>query len=82
VQKIFRLLVIVAIACTVVAVASALVPAFVPSGSRNYYFLAPGSFAAGLADLVRTPAITFALASAVGAVFVRALTWQHKQRRD
>jgi hypothetical protein len=81
VQKTFRLLVIIALACTAVAVGSALVPAFIPSGARYYYFLAPGSFAAGLADLVRTPAITFALASAVGAVYVRALTWHPKRRR-
>ncbi|MFF1876877.1 hypothetical protein [Leifsonia sp. NPDC058230] len=77
-RKTFRILVTIALACAGVALLSALVPAFFPSGSRYYYFLAPGSFVAGLADLVRTPAITFALASAVGAVFVRALTWQRK----
>ncbi|WP_431279113.1 hypothetical protein [Leifsonia poae] len=75
-RKTFRVLVIFAIVCTAIAILSALVPAFVPSGSRNFFYPAPGSFVAGLADLVRGPAVTFALAGAVGAVFVRALTWQ------
>ena len=79
-RRTFRTLVILAIVCTAVALLVVTIPAISSAGPQNTSILAPGSFAAGLADLVRAPAITFALASTVGAVFVRGLTWRRKAR--
>lgn len=78
------MLVIGAVVCAAVALICAVTPAVLVPAGLTYSSLAPGNFATGLADLVRTPAITFALACAVGAVFVRALTWTrhpHKAHR-
>ena len=80
-RRVVRTLVILAIVCSAVALLVVMIPPFSSAGPSNTSILAPGSFAAGLADLVRAPAITFALASAVGAVFVRALTWHRRPRR-
>ncbi|HEV7185691.1 MAG: hypothetical protein ACHP7F_04645 [Actinomycetales bacterium] len=81
-RRAFRTLVIIAIVCTAVAILVVLIPALSSADSQNTPILAPGSFSAGLADLVRAPAITVALASGVGAVFVRALTWRRKPHRS
>jgi hypothetical protein len=68
-------LVILAICCGLVGLLCGAMPFIWQPQERSSFFVA-GSFVSGTVDLLRTPATVLALAAAVGAVFLRALTWR------
>jgi hypothetical protein len=80
VPRSFRILVWLAVGFAALSVLCVAISAFT-SPLPPYLLASPASFTAGVADLVRTPALTFTLLCAVGAVFVRALTWHPGSRR-
>jgi hypothetical protein len=75
VKRAFRVLVILAIGCGLVGLICGTMPFIWQPQERSSFFIA-GSFVSGTAELLRTPATVLALAAAVGAVFLRALTWR------
>jgi hypothetical protein len=74
-KRAFRVLVILATCCGVAGLLCVAMPFIWQPEARSSFFIV-GSFASGTAELLRTPATVLALAAAVGAVFLRALTWR------
>jgi hypothetical protein len=80
-KRAFRVLVILAIGCGLVGLICGAMP-FIWQPEARSSFLIAESFVSGTADLLRTSATVLALAAAVGAVFLRGLTWRKRRPRD
>jgi hypothetical protein len=77
----YRVLVILAIGLGAVAVLCIAAPALVPTTYSQSDLMRPEILVAGVAELVRVPATSLALIAAIGAVFVRAITWKPSASR-
>ena len=74
-----RTLVILAVVFGAAALLCMIAPGLAPSSYSQSDLMRPEILTAGLAEVVRVPATSFALLCAIGAVFVRGLTWRPRR---